>query len=80
MEVNASGYGGGYGLYVIIDHGGGYRTVYAHCNKIMVTKGQKVSKSDIIALAGNTGNSRGPHLHFEIRLNGKSVNPLPYIK
>ena len=80
VEVNASGYGGGYGLYVIIDHGGGYRTVYAHCNKIMVTKGQKVSKSDIIALAGNTGNSRGPHLHCEIRLNGKSVNPLPYIK
>lgn len=78
-EVNTSGSGGGYGLYVIIDHGGGYRTVYSHCNLIEVKKGQKVSQGQEIALAGDTGNSVGAHLHFEIRIDGVSVNPVPYV-
>lgn len=79
VEVNKSGYGGGYGLYVIIDHGGGYRTVYAHCNFIEVEVGQKVSQGQEIALAGNTGNSYGAHLHFEIRIDGVPTNPMDYV-
>lgn len=80
VEVNSGGWGGGYGLYVIIDHGGGYRTVYAHCSSINVRVGQKVSQGQLIARAGNSGNSYGAHLHFEIRVNGQSVNPLPYVQ
>ena len=79
VEVNTSGWGGGYGLYVIIDHGGGYRTVYAHCSTILVAKGQKVSQGQLIAKAGNSGNSYGAHLHFEIRVNGRSVNPTKFL-
>ena len=78
-EVNTSGYGGGYGKYVIIDHGGGYRTMYAHLNKVAVVKGQQVTRGQEIGLAGNTGRSYGAHLHFEIRRNGVPVNPLSYI-
>lgn len=80
VEVNSSGYGGGYGLYVIVDHGGGYRTVYAHCSQTLVQVGQKVSQGQLIARAGNSGDSQGPHLHFEIRVNGRSVDPKPYVR
>ncbi len=79
VEVNTSGWGGGYGLYVVIDHGGGYRTMYAHCSSINVSVGQKVSQGQLIARAGNSGNSYGAHLHFEIRINGSPVNPTPYL-
>lgn len=79
VEVNSSGYGGGYGLYVIIDHGGGYRTVYAHCSATLVSVGQKVSQGQLIALVGNTGNSYGAHLHFEIRVNGVPQDPKSYL-
>ena len=79
VEVNASGWGGGYGLYVIVDHGGGYRTMYAHCSSINVRVGQKVSQGQMIARVGATGNITGPHLHFEIRVNGAPVDPLPYL-
>ena len=79
VEVNTSGWGGGYGLYVIVDHGGGYRTMYAHCSQILVRAGQKVSQGQLIARAGSSGNVTGPHLHFEIRVNGSPVNPLPYL-
>lgn len=79
VEVNTSGWGGGYGLYVIIDHGGGYRTMYAHCSSINVRVGQKVSQGQFIARVGATGNISGPHLHFEIRVNGAPVDPLPYL-
>lgn len=79
-QVNASGWGGGYGLYVIIDHGNGYTTAYCHCNAVLVKVGQKVTQGDVIAKVGNTGNSFGPHLHFEIRLNGSAVDPEPYLK
>lgn len=80
VEVNASGWGGGYGLYVTIDHGNGYRTKYAHCSEIKVALGQKVAQGQLIALVGNTGQSYGAHLHFEILANGVSQNPLNFVK
>ncbi|OPZ71670.1 MAG: Murein DD-endopeptidase MepM [Firmicutes bacterium ADurb.Bin456] len=67
---------GTYGLAVIIDHGGQVRTLYAHCSKVLVAEGASVGPSTIIALAGNTGNSRGPHLHLEILKNGVPQDPL----
>ncbi len=78
-QVNASGWGGGYGLYVIIDHGNGYTTSYCHCNEILVSVGDKVTQGEVIAKVGNSGNSFGPHLHFEVRLNGRAVDPMPYL-
>lgn len=77
-KVKFSGWKQGYGNTVILDHGFGYETVYAHLYKSLVRKGQKVRRSDIIALVGNTGKSTGPHLHYEVRLNGRPVDPRNY--
>ncbi len=77
--VEFSGWGGGYGNLVRIRHNNGYVTYYAHLNARLVTRGQKVSKGQQIGRAGSTGNSTGPHLHFEIRYNGTCVNPMNYI-
>ena len=74
-KVEFAGWKQGYGNTVILDHGYGYKTLYAHLYKILVRKGQKVRRSDIIALVGNTGKSTGPHLHYEVRLNNKPVDP-----
>lgn len=71
--------GGGYGNYVIIDHGNGYVTLYAHCSSLAVSSGQYVSQGDVIAYVGSTGNSTGPHLHFEIQVNGSPTNPLEFV-
>ena len=67
-----------YGKYVVIDHGGGYQTLYAHCNELFVKAGEKVTQGQRIAAVGNTGRSTAPHLHFEIRYNGRTVNPMKF--
>ncbi len=73
------GYNGGYGNYLIITHGNGVQTVYGHCNTLIAKTGQKVSQGQTIATVGNTGNSTGNHLHFEVRVNGVTQNPLNYV-
>ncbi|MCL2747101.1 MAG: peptidoglycan DD-metalloendopeptidase family protein [Oscillospiraceae bacterium] len=78
-KVTFAGYRGGYGLSVTIQHANGYSTVYGHCSKLLVSTGQAVAKGEKIAKVGNTGQSTGPHLHFEIRINGTAVNPAKYI-
>ena len=70
--------GGDYGNYVIINHGG-FKTLYAHCEALNVTKGQYVSSGENIATVGSTGRSTGPHLHFEIRIGDTKIDPTPFI-
>lgn len=85
--TNTSGYGGGYGNYVVIDHGGGLTTLYAHMSMVKVSQGDVVSQGTVIGVTGNTGASTGPHLHYEVRIttvvNGKNrtvyQNPLDYL-
>ena len=69
----------GYGKYIIIDHGGGIQTLYAHCSLLSVSVGQTVSAGQQIAQVGSTGWSTGPHIHFEVRKNSQAVNPLAYV-
>ncbi len=78
-QVSYAAWKGNYGYCVFIDHENGYVTVYAHCSKLLVKAGQRVAKGETIALVGKTGRVTGPHVHFEIRLNGTPVNPLKYI-
>jgi len=74
--VSFVGYKGGYGNFVIVNHGNGIITRYAHCSTVNVSTGQKVSKGETIAAVGSTGRSSGPHLHFEVLVNGSFTNPL----
>jgi biotin carboxyl carrier protein len=69
----------GYGLVLEIDHGNGIKTMYAHCSRVMVRRGQRVKRGQEIAAVGNSGLSTGPHLHYEIHINGKVVDPLTYV-
>ncbi|HQM96977.1 MAG TPA: peptidoglycan DD-metalloendopeptidase family protein, partial [Clostridia bacterium] len=77
--VSIASWGEGYGYYVVVDHGGGISTLYAHCSKLLVSAGQSVKKGQVIALIGATGWATGPHLHFEVIIGGKRVDPLLYI-
>lgn len=77
--VTFAGWKGSYGYLVIIDHGNGYQTYYAHCSALYVSAGQTVTQGQNISAVGSTGNSTGPHLHFEIRYNGNTLNPQNYV-
>ena len=74
-----SGWMGGYGYAVVIDHGNGLSTLYGHNSELAVDEGQSVSKGQVVAYAGSTGNSAGPHVHFEVRENGDPVDPMGYL-
>jgi len=74
-----AGWLGGYGNLVVVDHGNGLSTAYAHASSILVSVGQTVSQGQTVSLVGSTGNSSGPHLHFEVRVNGVAVDPLLYL-
>ncbi|WP_297522491.1 peptidoglycan DD-metalloendopeptidase family protein [uncultured Clostridium sp.] len=78
--VKYAGWLGGYGNVVILNHGSGVETLYAHASKLTCATGQRVSKGDKIAEVGSTGRSTGPHIHFELRNNGKAINPMKYFK
>lgn len=78
-NVIYSGWSNGYGKLVIVQHCDGYETYYAHCSSILVSVGDYVEQGQIIAKVGMTGNATGPHVHFEIRINGSPVNPYSYI-
>ena len=77
--VVTANYDSGYGNQVIIDHGNGFTTLYAHCNELMVTAGDEVRKGDVVATTGNSGWSTGIHCHYEIQLNGEYQNPRDYL-
>ena len=77
--VTFSAYKGSYGKLIKVDHGNGVETWYGHCSKLYAKVGEKVEVGDVIAAVGSTGNSTGPHLHFEIRINGNTVNPQNYV-
>jgi murein DD-endopeptidase MepM/ murein hydrolase activator NlpD len=80
VVLAGGGWNGGYGNYVIIDHGNGFTTLYAHLNSIFVKPGETVSRGQQVGTMGNTGNSTGAHLHLEIRYNGVPYNPANYLK
>ncbi|MEO0032336.1 MAG: hypothetical protein RIS94_2094 [Pseudomonadota bacterium] len=71
---------GGYGLYVQLEHGGAMETRYGHMSRIAVAEGQAVHKGDVIGYVGSTGRSTGSHLHYEVRIGGEAVNPVPYMQ
>lgn len=75
-----SGWMGGYGRVIVINHGGGYTTLYAHCSKLLAAKGKKVSAGQAVAQVGSSGRSTGPHLHFEVRVNNSPTNPLKVLR
>ena len=70
----------GYGNHIIISHDDGTETLYGHCESLCTSVGKRVNQGDEIAYVGSTGQSTGPHLHFEIRINGKQVDPTKYVK
>ncbi|MBQ5707420.1 MAG: M23 family metallopeptidase, partial [Peptococcaceae bacterium] len=79
-KVIMAKYYGGYGNCIIVDHGGGMSTLYAHMSAYVAKEGDWVSQGQVIGKVGSTGNSTGPHLHFEVRVNGQHTNPSNYVK
>lgn len=79
-KVGKADWFGGYGLYVQLEHGANMETRYGHMSRIAVAEGQSVRKGDIIGYVGTTGRSTGPHLHYEVRIAGEAVNPMPYMQ
>jgi len=77
--VVEAGWKEGFGKTLVINHGFGYSTRYAHCSRLLVKSGHQVKRGDVIACVGSTGRSTAPHLHYEVRIKGKPVNPYPYI-
>ena len=77
--VAFAGYKGSYGYLVVISHGNGVQTYYGHCSQLYVKAGDTVAQGSKIAAVGSTGNSTGPHLHFEVRVNGMAYNPQNYV-
>jgi murein DD-endopeptidase MepM/ murein hydrolase activator NlpD len=77
-RIKKAGWQSGYGKVIVVDHGYGYETWYAHLNKYNVRVGQKVVRGEVIGEVGNTGKSTGPHLHYEVHLKGKVINPVNY--
>ena len=75
-----AGRSGAYGIMVVIDHGMGLETRYAHLRKALVRVGQKVALHDQVGIMGRTGRATGPHLHYEIRLDGRPLNPAPFLE
>jgi len=69
---------GGFGRKILLDHGYGYQTLYGHCEKVLVEPGQNVKRGDVIGLVGSTGLSKSPHLHYEVHINGRPVDPINY--
>jgi murein DD-endopeptidase MepM/ murein hydrolase activator NlpD len=78
--VKKASWYGGYGNAVIIDHGGGVKTLYGHNSALTVKPGDRVQAGEVIAKVGSTGDSTGPHLHFEVQVDGKAINPRPWLK
>ncbi len=77
--VTRAGWVGAYGFLVIVDHGAGWETRYAHLSRIDVTVGQRLAQGAVVGLVGSTGASTGPHLHFEVRREGQALDPLAYL-
>jgi len=77
--ITTAGYSGGYGYLVIVDHGMGIETYYAHNYELSVSVGDRVARGQVVAKSGNTGFSTGPHVHYEVRINGRAVNPINYV-
>jgi len=74
-----AGWRNGYGNTIIVDHGDGIRTLYAHLSRLVVSRGQRVGQGTVLGSTGTTGHTSGPHLHYEILVNGRSVDPAPYL-
>jgi murein DD-endopeptidase MepM/ murein hydrolase activator NlpD len=77
--VASAGWAGAYGKLVVVDHGNGLETYYAHLSQFLVLPGQEVQRGQVIALSGGTGRTTGPHVHYEVRLGGTPINPYKYL-
>ena len=77
--ITEAGWCGGYGFCVTVDHGDGYHTLYGHLSRVDVSAGERVASGQRVGLVGSTGQSTGPHLHYEVRFNGRPVDPRPYL-